>query len=320
VTPKPRPGPPGPTASAEFTVAAPEAGRRLDQALAAGVEGLSRGAARRALADGAVFVNDRRVRIASRTVRRGDRIRLAGGPRPEPPALNVAYADDDLIVVDKPAGVPVQPTRRSGRGSLLDAVREHRRAQVPRPYVGLLHRIDRDTSGLVLFTLHRRANGPLARALAAHTIGRRYEALVHGEVAADAGTLDGPIGRADGRGRRRVDLEHGKPAVTHYEVVARHAGATHLRLRLETGRTHQIRVHLAAAGHPVVGDRQYGRGVTPRGPQAAALGAFPRQALHAATLELRHPVTGARLALRSPLPADLAELLELLAEDAPTSS
>ena len=299
------------TIAAEFTAGPDDAGHRLDQVLAARVDGLSRGAARRALSDGAVFVDDHRIRIASRAVQAGQRIRISGGPRPAVPLLRIIHEDSALIVLDKPAGVPVQPTRRSGRGCLLDAVRAHRQAALgPEAYVGLLHRIDRDTSGLVLFSTDRRANHSLARGFAEHSIDRAYDALVHGTLDKNAGTLDGPIGRADGRGRRCINPLNGKAATTHFEVLARWDGVTRLRLRLETGRTHQIRVHLAEAGHPVVGDRQYGRGHRPVGPHAAALGAFPRQALHAGRLALPHPLGGDPLELESPLPADLQELVD----------
>jgi len=286
-------------------------GTRLDKVLASCVESMSRSVARRAIADGAVFVDSRRVRIASRPVRAGERVRVGSGPRPEPPDFRVVFEDDALIVVDKPPGVPVQPTRNFSRGCLLEAVKDYRCARAAGSYVGLLHRIDRDTSGLVIFTTDKRANKPMSTAFRKHELGRRYDALVLGEIEQEAGVVDRPIIRADSRGRRRVASE-GKLALTRFEVKQRFEGATWLTLELETGRTHQIRVHLSHIGHPVVGDRLYGRGVVPTGRHASALADFKRQALHASRLSFRHPLTGADLFFESPLPLDMAELVDLL--------
>jgi 23S rRNA pseudouridine1911/1915/1917 synthase len=292
-----------------FEVAAEEAGLRLDQLLARRVPGLSRRKARVLVDLGGVFVDRARVKVASRPVRAGQVVEAvlgglverahgavgtaAGGTAApatdaaELPAYRLVHEDADLLVVDKPAGLVTAPTPESDRGNLLDLLS---RRLGP---VWLVHRIDRETSGLLVFARTPEANRVLGDRFARHDVEREYRAVVAGEVVAAAQTLDRPI-----RGRR---------AVTHLQVVERLAGATVLAARLETGRTHQIRIHLAGLGHPVLGDSQHGgevaRRFTPRP---------PRLALHAAVLGLAHPRTGAPLRFASPLPEDLAGWLATL--------
>jgi 23S rRNA pseudouridine1911/1915/1917 synthase len=218
-------------------------------------------------------------------------------PEPEPAGdedvpYAVAYEDDALLVVDKPAGVVVHPAPGHPTGTL---------AQALGPGVGLVHRLDRDTSGLLVVAKSEDVLHALQLALQRRAIAREYLALVEGRPPARAGTIDAPIGR-DRRVRTRHSIETDTPreAITHFEIERALADYSLLRVRLETGRTHQIRVHLQAIGHPVAGDPEYG---------AAGLLGLERQFLHAARLAFDHPVTGARVDVRSELPADLVAAL-----------
>ncbi|TMQ27934.1 MAG: RluA family pseudouridine synthase [Deltaproteobacteria bacterium] len=267
---------------ATFEVAADEAGLRLDQVVPRHVAGLSRRKARAVIDLGGVFVDRARVKVAGRPVRAGQLVEVhIGGAleRGEPPVPDIAFVDDHVIVADKPAGLVTAPTPESDRGDLLD--------QLARRYgqVYLVHRLDLPTSGLLVFARTRDANKRLGDAFAAHDVDREYRAVAVGSVAAQ--TVDRPI--------------VGKRAVTHLGVVEPLAGATLVSARLETGRGHQIRIHLAGLGHPVAGDHQHGgalaRTFVPRA---------PRLALHAAVLGFTHPATGQRVRFERDLPADLA--------------
>ena len=297
-------------------------GLRLDRFIRKRSRVLSRIRARDLLEAGAVFLNGRRVKIASRPLRLGDRVEVFPPPPPMssgPPAgmkpYRVVYEDGAVIVVDKASGVLVQPTPQGDRGTLLALVRRHLRAKQSgkrQPYLGLIHRIDRETSGLLLFSLRGAANRVLAEQFRTHSIRRRYLALVWGNVTEESGTIRQRLLRPSPH-RRRTTVrggERGKTAVTHYRLRERFGAATLLEVTLETGRTHQIRVHLTEQGYPVVGDKVYGRG--PRPPEHPVLGSFPRQALHAAQLGFTHPFSGAWLEFESPLPPDFANLLEAL--------
>ena len=279
-----------------FEVAADEAGLRLDQVIPRHVAGLSRRKARAVIDLGGVFVDRARVKIAGRTVRAGQVIEVnvggalerAGEPPLEP---RVVYTDDHIIVVDKPAGLVTAPTPEASRGDLLDQlVRKLGEAY-------LVHRLDLPTSGLLVFARTRDANKRLGDAFKLHDVDREYRAVAVGEVSAQ--TIDQPIDR--------------RRAVTRVEPIEALGGfgdvrsATLLRVRLETGRTHQIRIHLAAIGHPVCGDRTHG-GETER----AFLPRPPRLALHAAVLGFAHPASGERVRWESPLPDDLASWIERL--------
>lgn len=265
-----------------FEVAADEDGLRLDQVIPRHVTGLSRRKARAVIDAGGVFVARARVKVASRPVRAGQSIEVnVGGAldRGPPPAPEIVHADDHVIIAYKPAGLMTAPTPESDRGDLLD--------QLARRYgeVYLVHRIDLPTSGLLVFARTRDANRRLGQAFAAHDVEREYLAVAVGAVAAQ--TIDRPI--------------EGRRAVTHVEPAEALDGATLVRVRIETGRTHQIRIHLAGAGHPIAGDPQHGgeasRTFVPRP---------PRLALHAAVLGFTHPATGERVRFASELPADLA--------------
>ena len=288
----------------ELVVAPEHAGERLDVFLASAVG--SRAAAQRLIEAGAVRVDGvaRAKRHAVAAGERGTVGALESEPeRAAPPAsFAVAYEDEHLLVVDKPPGVVVHPGSGHRTGTLVQAL-AGRVAGGPDPErPGVVHRLDRDTSGLLVLARTEPAHAALAAALRAREIEREYLALVEGRPAARRGTIDAPLGR-DRRERTRMctDTDDPRDAVTHFEVVRNLPSATLLRVRLETGRTHQIRAHLKAIGHPVVGDPEYGR------PGAHGL---RRQFLHAARLAFAHPATGEALDLRSPLPDDLAAALE----------
>jgi 23S rRNA pseudouridine1911/1915/1917 synthase len=219
--------------------------------------------------------------------------------------LHVVHEDADLMIVDKPAGRVVHPAPGNWRGTLMNGLLHARPDSARLPRAGIVHRLDKDTSGLMMVARSERGFDRLVAALAARTIHRRYVAVVEGLLTFGRFTIDAPIGR-DPRDRLRmavVPAGRGKPAVTHIERLATGDAATAVQCRLETGRTHQIRVHLASRGHPLVGDALYGG--RPRGD-------FARQALHAWRLDLAHPVSGLPLSFTSAVPPDLADLLERL--------
>ena len=283
---------------------AENAGERLD-AFLAGPLG-SRARAQRLIEDGAVRVDGalvpKRHRMsAGETVTVELPAAAPAEPDLTPAAFAVRYEDDDLLVVDKPAGVVVHPARGHVSGTLSQALAGVAAGgEDGRP--GIVHRLDRDTSGLLVVARSAEAHRRLKRALQAREITREYVALVEGRPPARTGTIDAPIGR-DRRVRTRMSTDTDAPrdAVTHFEVAETLPRTTLLNVRLETGRTHQIRVHLQAIGHPVVGDPEYGT--------AGRLG-LARQFLHAARLRFAQPFSGASVDVRSPLPEDLAAALE----------
>jgi 23S rRNA pseudouridine1911/1915/1917 synthase len=226
-------------------------------------------------------------------------------------ALKVVFEDEQLIVIDKPAGLVVHPGAGNASGTLMNALLHHAPQLAGIPRAGIVHRLDKDTSGLLVVAKTLTAQTDLVRQMQARSVKRHYLALALGNVERD-GTVDAPLGRhAVQRTKMAVVRAGGKEARTHYAVLERFARATLLECRLETGRTHQIRVHLASIKHPLAGDAAYGK--TKSGD--ARLDAFPRQALHAWRLALVHPATGAEMAWESPLPADFAQLLEALRHD-----
>ncbi len=295
-------------------------GARLDRFLRTRSGVLSRMRARDLLAEGAVTLNGKRVKIASRPLSPGDRVEVhvpASPAAPAPaglPPYRVVYEDSAVLVVDKAPGVFVQPTPQGDRGTLVDLLRRYLRKRHPlarSPYLGLLHRIDRNTSGLLLFSRRGEANRVLAEQFRAHSLAREYLALVHGRWMEDSGTIADPLKRpAPGARRGTLREGAGKRAVTHYRVLERFSGATLLSVKLETGRTHQIRIHFAGRGHPVVGDRVYGSPDARRG--SGLLDRFPRQALHAGLLGFTHPITGEWMRFEVPPPEDFNGLLQAL--------
>ena len=275
---------------------------RLDRVLATLDPSLSRSAAGRLAREGLVSVNGRSARPAD-SVGDGDSIEYEVPeaapvePQPEAIPLEVVYEDSDLAVVNKPPGMVVHPAAGHRSGTLVHALlglggRWSTTGGVVRP--GIVHRLDRGTSGLILAARSDRAHRALAAQLSERTLSRTYLAIVRGELGG-SGLLEGPIGR-DPRDRLRMAVvEGGRPARTRYEAVERRAGHTLVRCELETGRTHQVRVHLAALGHPVAGDDLYGR-LAPGGPR--------RPLLHAWRMRLQHPATGEELTFEAPPPAD----------------
>ena len=281
------------------------AGERLDQFLAARLG--SRAQAQRRIAAGAVTLDGALARKNDRlrggeTVVVAEEIIAAAGGGGEPADFTVLYEDGQMLVVDKPAGVVVHPAGPHSSGTLSQALASRGGAGGEPWRPGIVHRLDRDTSGLLVVAKGDEAHRRLKAALAAREIVREYLALVEGRPPARSGTIDAPIGR-DRRARTRISIDTDTPrhARTHFSTEEALAEATLLRVRLETGRTHQIRAHFEAIGHPVCGDREYG---TP--------GRFglERQFLHAARLELAQPFSGERLAIVSPLPEDLQRALE----------
>jgi 23S rRNA pseudouridine1911/1915/1917 synthase len=237
---------------------------------------------------------------------------------PEPMPLSIVFEDEDLLVVDKPAGLVVHPGAGNAGGTLMNGLLYHvpRLAELPR--AGIIHRIDKDTTGLLLVAKSLQAHTALVRALAERKIERAYLAVCNG-ILTGGGTIDAPIGRHRVDRTRMAVVDGGRPAVTHYTVRERYRAHTLVDVKLDTGRTHQIRVHFAYRRHALLGDPVYGRRLAiPAGASEAlseALRAFRRQALHAARLGFAHPASGMPMAFEAPLPADFERLLALLRED-----
>lgn len=227
---------------------------------------------------------------------------------PQDIPLDVVYEDGDVIVVNKPAGLVVHPAPGHPDGTLVNALLHHCGASLSgiggekRP--GIVHRIDRDTSGLIIAAKNDAAHLGLSAQLSSHTLARTYECLVVGNLKEDSGTVDAPIGRHPSDRKRMAVVAGGRPAVTHWEVIARYPGVTHVRCRLETGRTHQIRVHMAYIGHPILGDTVYGA----RKPVPGLTG----QCLHAVGLRFIHPRTGQPVEMHCPLPEEFRQQLRKL--------
>ena len=287
-----------------------DAGSRLDACLARAIEDLTRSAAAKAVEDGRVLVNGKAPNKS---------YKLTGHEQieftPEEPApidavpqdipLDVVYEDDDVIVVNKPSGLVVHPAPGHPDGTLVNALLYHCGDSLSgvggalRP--GIVHRIDRDTSGLIIAAKNDYAHQFLSAQLADHTLARTYECIVVGNLREDSGTVDAPIAR-DSRDRKRMAVvPGGRRAVTHWEVIARYHGYTHVRCRLETGRTHQIRVHMAYLGHPILGDTVYGAKKSVPG--------LTGQCLHAVGLQFIHPRTKDLVSLTCPLPEEFTAML-----------
>ena len=322
-----------PDAVRNLVIAAAEDGERLDRVLASHMTDLSRSRLKTLVLAGQVTIDGAPVLDPGRKVRADDAIAITvpapepAEPRAEPIPLSIVYEDDAIIVIDKPKGLVVHPAAGNWTGTLVNALIAHCGDSlsgiggVRRP--GIVHRLDKDTTGLLVVAKTDRAHRKLAAQFADHgrtgALERAYLAFVWGVPARPKGTIDKPIDRHPHARDKMAVRPGGRTAITHWEVLERYAGADQkgvaslVECRLETGRTHQIRVHLAAIGHPLLGDSVYGPGFKTKASQLPerardALAALDRQALHAHMLVLEHPVTGELLHFRSELPADLAAL------------
>ena len=296
----------------ELTAATEHAGVRLDAFLSAD-GALTRSQAARLIAEGRVRVNGKPAAKSARLS--GGETVTVDAPQlretalpPQDIPLDVVYEDDDVIVVNKPTGLVVHPAPGHPDGTLVNALLHHCGDSLSgiggekRP--GIVHRIDRDTSGLIIAAKNDAAHLALSAQLKDHSLSRTYECLVTGNMKQDSGTVDAPIGRSSADRKKMAVVPTGRRAVTHWEVVARYPGVTHLRCRLETGRTHQIRVHMAHIGHPILGDTVYGA----KKPVPGLTG----QCLHATGLRFVHPRTGEPVELHCPLPPEFTAMLQKL--------
>ena len=297
-----------------FLTATPEEkGRRLDQFLAEQLEELTRSAAQRLAEEEHVLLNGKPLKKNYKMT--GCETLEVHLPDPEPIdavpqniPLDIAYEDEDLLVINKPKGMVVHPAPGNPDGTVVNAVLYHCGESLSgiggafRP--GIVHRIDKDTSGLLIIAKNDRAHLYLSEQLKDHTLARTYEAVVIGGLKEDKGTVTAPIGRSPKDRKKMAIVPDGRHAVTHYEVLARYPGYTHIRCKLETGRTHQIRVHMASLGHPIVGDEVYG----PFNSKFDLQG----QCLHARELNFLHPADGQPRLIKSDLPDYFTDLLHKL--------
>lgn len=306
-----------------LTLPAEMAGWRFDRALATALPILSRERLKALISAGEVTVGGTAMRDPSRKVSGGEAVEVAV-PAPAPAEaqaqdipLRIAFEDEHLLVVDKPAGLVVHPAAGNLDGTLVNALLHHCAGRlsgiggVARP--GIVHRIDKDTSGLLVVAKTDRAHEGLAKQFAAHTVERAYAAVVAGRPVPPAGRIEGALARSTANRQKMAIVAdgRGKRAVTHYRTLALLKDAALVECRLETGRTHQVRVHMASIGHPLLGDPVYGRLRPVHRPALQELG-FQRQALHARTLGFLHPVGQEKLTFESPIPSDIQELISLL--------
>lgn len=302
-------------------------GKRLDAVLGGMIDSHSRSALRTLIDEGKVIVDGQVQTKASIKINAGQTIEVQmDEPEslealPEDLPLNIVYQDDDLIVINKPINFVVHPGAGVKNGTVMNAMLYHFPQTATLARAGIVHRLDKDTSGLMVIALSQVAQHHLVKAISKHLVVREYEAIVEGEITA-GGTIDAPIGRdLHNRTKMAVMPEGmGREAVTHYRVMERFRAHTRLKLRLETGRTHQIRVHMSSIHHPLLGDAQYGgrrikhiAGASEQLDQA--LNAYRHQALHASHIEFEHPVTHELLAFDAPIPDEMKNLLNLLRED-----
>jgi 23S rRNA pseudouridine1911/1915/1917 synthase len=304
----------------EVTIPADCAGARLDQALARLLPDWSRSRLQ-------TWIREKRISVdgaeasPKQKVWSGEKVevRPAGDPAdaidathaPEPISLDIVYEDDSLIVVNKPAGLVVHPGSGNWQGTMLNALLHHSADLNGVPRAGIVHRLDKDTSGLLVVAKTLEAQTHLVRQLQKHTVNRDYLALVLGAISLD-GCVDAPVGRHPVERTKMAVTANGKPARTFYRVLEKLDGCTLLRCRLDTGRTHQIRVHMHSIGHPLLGDPVYKGKPDERIQNVTRLAGFSRQALHAQRLELTHPQHGTRMAWEAPLPDDMKNLLLML--------
>jgi 23S rRNA pseudouridine1911/1915/1917 synthase len=301
-------------------VAAQHGGARLDQVAAELFSDFSRARLQKWIRSGQLTVNGQKAKPTYK-VTMGETLLLdaeaeqEGRVSPQDIPLDLIHADDDILVVNKPAGMVVHPAAGNPDGTLQNALLFFDPAMDSLPRSGIVHRLDKDTSGVMVVARSLRAHTALVRQLQERTMSRVYRAVALGDLVA-GGRVDAPIGRHPVDRKRMAVVPSGRPAVTHYRVLERFGGATYLEVSLETGRTHQIRVHMAKLGHPLAGDPQYGRRKPAKAglsdEQWSALDSFPRQALHAMRLVLQHPANGEVMRFEAPLPEDFLGLLQTL--------
>ena len=307
--------------SKTFEVSLAFSGRRLDQVLVETFPDFSRGRLQALVKAGQVTVNDQPCRNKDK-MRGGEQIFVQmDAPEPEKEylpediPLNIVYEDHDIMVINKPPGLVVHPGAGNWSGTLLNGLLFLHPFLSGVPRAGIVHRLDKDTSGLMVVAKTLQAHKSIVDALSEREVTREYQALVQGEIVA-GGTVDSPIGRHSKDRKRMAVTVGGKEAITHYRVNQRYYSYTLLDVKLETGRTHQIRVHMASLHHPIVGDQTYGTRlrlpVSPSEELIETLKGFKRQALHARKLGLDHPATGEYMTWEAPLPEDYANLLRLL--------
>ena len=297
-----------------IVIEAQESGERIDALLARSLEGFSRNAVQKLTEDGRVLFSGSVIKKNRRTERGEHYTVILPEPeltelRAENIPLDIVYEDENIIVINKPRGLVVHPAPGHPDGTLVNALMYHCGASLSgiggeiRP--GIVHRIDKDTSGLIAVAKNDAAHRSLASQLSEHTMFREYEAVVRGEFKTDSGTVDAPVGRhRTDRKRMAVTEYNSKPAITHWQVIAGYRGYTHIACRLETGRTHQIRVHMSYIGHPLLGDSLYGGSSPEKGLEG--------QCLHACRLTLTHPGTGEEMTFCAPLPDYFKEVISKL--------
>lgn len=301
-------------------------GQRFDQAASELFPEFSRSRLQTWIRDGRLTLDGRIAKPRDKLIG-GERLELnaeleaQGTWEPEPIQLDIVHEDEHLMVINKPAGLVVHPAAGNHTGTLLNALLNHAPELINLPRAGIVHRLDKETTGLMVVAKTLHAHTDLVGQLADRTVSREYEAVAVGAMTG-GGTVDAPMGRHPTQRKLMAVLSQGgKRAVTHYRVKTRFPHHTHIRVKLETGRTHQIRVHMAHIGFPLIGDPVYGkRFKIPKGASEAlieSLKAFPRQALHAATLGLEHPHTGEYIEWSVPLPADMQALLHALKDGYP---
>jgi 23S rRNA pseudouridine1911/1915/1917 synthase len=308
----------------ELTIPGEMRGRRLDQALAELVSEYSRSRLQQWIRSGEVTLDERLPQVREK-VMGGELVRIDAliaeqtVNAAEAIPLDIVYEDADLLVINKPAGLVVHPAAGNPAGTLLNALLHHDAQLAGLPRAGIVHRLDKSTSGLMVVARSLTAHKRLVDALQARTVKREYLTVVNSVLTA-GGRIDAPIGRHPVDRKRMAVVNGGKEAVTHYRVEERYRAHTLVRVQLETGRTHQIRVHMAHRHHPVVGDPVYGgRLRLPKSADAhviAVLSGFRRQALHATQLTLEHPVSGETMSWHADVPPDMAGLIEALRQDA----
>jgi 23S rRNA pseudouridine1911/1915/1917 synthase len=299
-------------------------GKRLDQALAEMFPDYSRSRlkewilADQVAVDGQVVNKPREKLLGEELIEIDATIEIQARHQPQRIELNIVYEDDDILVINKPTNLVVHPGAGNADGTVLNALLSHAPSIATVPRAGIVHRLDKDTTGLMVIAKTIAAQTHLVEKLQARNISREYEAVVYGTMVA-GGSVDEPIGRHPTKRINMAVVQSGKPALTHYRVKEKFRAHTHLRLKLESGRTHQIRVHMSHIRFPLVGDQAYGG--RPRLPKKASdkmietIRGFHRQALHAIQLELEHPVTGQWMKFQAPLPEDFVNLLEVLKQD-----